>query len=201
MTSVKKTFIRSSDLKRHTLNRSAKFSCNLCETMFCSKKLFLAHKEKVHGGEPGKVTIDIGHEAKLFGCDLCGKSFGKEKTLFEHRSTHSDDKEFECCDCGTRFSVSTNLRRHKKEAVFADGSPKNCCSLCEQVFCTGKLLSRHIITMHKKFSCPVCDQSFTRKDNLERHVFHRKAVTCLKCVKVFCNQKSYEEHVNLLHVE
>ena len=32
------TFIRSSDLKRHTINRSTKFSCNLCENMFCSKK-------------------------------------------------------------------------------------------------------------------------------------------------------------------
>ena len=202
------TFIRRSDLKRHTLNRSAKFSCNLCENMFCSNKLFLAHKEKVHGGvshvgEPmkGKVTIDIGHEVKLFCCDLCGKSFGKEKTLFVHRSTHTDEKGFECCDCGTKFSVSSNLRRHKKEAVFSDGSPKNCCSLCEQVFCTGKLLSSHIISMHKKFTCPVCDQSFTKKHNLERHVFNRKAVTCLKCDKVFCNQKSYDEHINLLHVE
>ena len=200
------TFIRSSDLKRHRINRSTKFSCNLCENMFCSKKTFLAHKEKVHGGvshvgEPGKVTIDIGHEAKLFCCDLCGKSFGKEKTLFLHRSTHTDEKGYECCDCGTKFSAATNLRRHKKEAVFADGSPKNCCSLCEQVFCTGKLLSSHIISMHEKFTCPVCDQSFTKKHNLERHVFNRKVAACLKCDKVFCNQKSYDDHTNLLHSE
>ena len=74
------------------------------------------------------------------------------------------------------------------------------CFICEKVCCTGKLLSGHINEFHK-FSCPICNQSFTLKHNLERHVGNRFAVTCKDCGKVFCNYKAYSEHEDIHHVK
>ena len=191
------TYIRTSDLKKHVMNR-AEYFCNVCQRKFCSSKILLAHKEE-HGEvteeDSGKVAIDLGKDAEIFGCEVCGKSFGKDKTLLQHKSTHSDEKNFECHDCGTKFSMLKNLRRHIKEAA----SSLSVCNFCDNVFCTAKLLRGHVISSHKKFSCPICKEPFTHERNLNRHVGKRITMLCPHCNKVFCNQKRLKEHVNLRH--
>ena len=90
---------------------------------------------------------------------------------------------------------------HYLKWLFEVGSPQHVCYICEKTFCTGKLLSGHMNAFHKKFSCPICNQSFTLKHNLERHVGNRFAVTCKDCGKVFCNYKAYSEHEDIHHVK
>jgi uncharacterized C2H2 Zn-finger protein len=201
------TFIRASDLKMHKRNRTVKFTCGVCDEKFCNTKILLVHMKEHDGvacvGESGGVTITIDKsvELELFGCEVCGKNFGKEKTLLQHKTTHTDKMEVKCTDCGTKFSLLKNLRRHVKEAFFEDGSPIYGCKMCDEYFCTGKLRGAHVNSSHKKFSCPICKEPFTNKQNLERHIGKRKAVFCAHCEKVFCNQKRYKEHMNLRHTE
>ena len=70
------------------MNR-AEYFCNVCQRKFCSSKILLAHKEE-HGEvteeDSGKVAIDLGKDAEIFGCEVCGKSFGKDKTLLQQKS-------------------------------------------------------------------------------------------------------------------
>ena len=192
------TFIRTSDLKRHVLKR-AEYSCNLCQSKFCSSKMLSAHKKGHEETEEDSenVVIDLGKAVKIFGCEVCGKSFGKEATLLQHKSTHTDEKNFACEHCGSKFSMRKNLNRHLKEAA----SSVIACDFCEEVFCNVKILKGHIDSSHKKYSCPICKEPFTHEKNLNRHVGKRISVCCPHCEKVFCNQKRFKEHVNLRHAD
>ena len=180
------------------MNRATKFSCSNCGNQFCKKKLLVVHM-KEHGGNVA-INLDKNVELELYGCEVCGKNFEKEKTLLQHKAMHND-KKFECIRCKTKFSLLKNLRRHEKESVSQSGNPAFACTMCDEYFCTGKLLGSHENSFHKRFTCPICAEPFIRKQHLERHVGNREAVFCAHCDKVFCNQKRFKEHMNIRHAD
>ena len=205
------TFIRTNDLRRHQQNRdnhdgSAKFMCTICDKKMCNRKLLKSHIRNEHANiERDSEIFKVVSERKpaetteTFECEFCDKRFAREDTLMQHKVTHNVAKKIKCEHCNCKFTLRNNYTRHMKEAHGEDGSPQHVCSLCEKHFCNGKLLSGHINACHKNFPCPICNQSFTFKQNLEYHVRKRVAVSCKDCGKVFCNNKAYSEHNNLLH--
>ena len=206
------TFIRTHDLRRHQQKRdnpdgSAKFICTICDKKMCNQKLLMVHIKTKHGDiKKSSNAFEVLNERKevegteTFECEFCGKRFAREDSVMQHKVTHNVVDKIQCENCETKFSLRKNYKRHQKEALFEDGSPQHVCYICEKTFCTGKLLSGHINEFHK-FSCPICNQSFTLKHNLERHVGNRFAVTCKDCGKVFCNYKAYSEHEDIHHVK
>ena len=82
-------------------------------------------------------------------CDTCKKSFQRRDTLLEHKKTHSDLRPYICETCNSAFKTSRLLRRHEKT---------------------------HLQKTNKQIKCPHCHITFTRKDNLTRHVqkFHKE---------------------------
>ena len=205
------TFIRTSDKRRHQQKRdnhdgSAKFSCTICDKKMCNLKLLKNHIKNEHGNiENYSDTLKVLSDRKqaetteTFECEFCDERFAREDTLLQHKATHNVVEKIECENCECKFTLRKNYKRHIKEALGEDGSPQHVCAICGKEFCNGKLLSGHMNACHKNYSCPLCNQSFTLKKNLERHVGKRVAVSCKDCWKVFCNNKAYSEHIDIFH--
>ncbi|KAI7888865.1 uncharacterized protein EV154DRAFT_394144, partial [Mucor mucedo] len=53
---------------------------------------------------------------KVYPCSQCTKQFNRPSALETHSYTHSLEKPFQCLspNCGRKFSVVSNLRRHFK---------------------------------------------------------------------------------------
>ena len=207
------TFSRHHHLKRHKLNGhspdgSARFQCRICEKVFCNRKLLMVHSKEEHptkvekSSKAVKVVNEVREEegTMTYECEFCGKRFEREDSVMKHKVTHNVVEKIECGRCQTKFSLMKSYKRHLKDTLWDhDGSPKHVCEFCDESFCNGKQLSGHINANHKNFRCPLCDQSFTWNFNLERHVGNRVAVTCKECGKIFCNKKSYSDHMDSLH--
>ena len=205
------TFIRKSDLRRHQQKRdnhdgSAKFSCTIYDKKICNMKLLKSHIKNEHANIENYSDTFKGlndrkqaETTETFECEFCDKRFAREDTLLQHKVTHNLVEKIECENCGCKFTLRKNYKRHIQEALGEYGTPQHVCPICEKDFCNGKLLSGHMIACHKEYSCPLCNETFTLKKNLERHVGKRVAVTCKDCGKVYCSNKSYSEHTDILH--
>ncbi|KDQ17596.1 hypothetical protein BOTBODRAFT_143961 [Botryobasidium botryosum FD-172 SS1] len=51
---------------------------------------------------------------KLFACSGCDSVFERQSSLKQHILTHTGERPHQCDLCGRRFSIPSNLRRHKK---------------------------------------------------------------------------------------
>ena len=206
------TFTRKHDLKMHEIKRhnpdgSVRFRCTICDKKLCTYKLLMVHCKMEHPAsiENSSKALKVldkareGQGTKPYECEFCGKLFEREDSVMQHKVTHKVVDKIECEKCRTTFSLMKSYKRHIKDAVWDDGSPQHVCEFCDEDFCNGKQLSGHINAQHKNFPCPLCEQTFTLKYNLERHVGNRLAVTCKDCGKIFCNKKSYTEHMDTLH--
>ena len=73
-------------------------------------------------------------------CELCGKSFGRQIRLSEHKTKHSCVKSYSCSDCNKAFVNISALKDH---------------------------LKNHVVD--KPFSCEVCNKSFSKQTYLSMH--------------------------------
>lgn len=72
-------------------------SCRICCLSFPDVKSYLAHHRQVHQ----KQTL----------CPFCGKLVAKDG-MEKHLISHSKTKNHLCMECGKRFTLSENLKKH-----------------------------------------------------------------------------------------
>lgn len=140
-------------------------------------------------------------------CGDCNETFPTFHALNQHKRfdcelnpvrKRSTPKTFFRCQCGTRFSTSANLRRHKtsgsckriQKKNYENPNPKGYyCVECKSEYSTLSNLRRHKLTqcpfgkevtvlptmVPRRVACPDCGVSFSRSGNLSRH---RKVVRC-----------------------
>jgi uncharacterized Zn-finger protein len=126
-----------------------KFKCDICPKSFVCQSSLDYHVKK-HQQLVEKPT-----------CELCGKQFASSGSLKRHTNiAHKTDDlptKIFSCDCGQKFSLLSNLKRHKREQHFD---------------IKVNIDFQEGISPLKNFECENCDQKFKRKDHLKRHLLN-----------------------------
>ena len=131
-------------------------------------------------------------------CQDCGKVFSDESGFKRHFRQYHKKNESDCHICERKFYTKLLLMNH----IGLRHSNVNC-DICDKDLMKSALNGHKQTHQENAFKCETCDNVYTRKNNLEKHmktcgpdiVRVRKEVirafTCDACGKVFTRKKTY----------
>jgi len=162
------------------------YSCPQCEKR-CSSLGAVYNHMNIHSGK--------------YKCAECGRCFGSNNHLAEHRRRHSGEKPFECSVCGKRFTKSNDLVKHGRTH---SGEKQYKCHVCDKAFCQGVNLENHmsVHTGDKRYKCYVCGKAFGQSGCLRSHIrIHtgEKPYKCSLCTKSFARSNNLLQHKRCMH--
>ncbi|XP_036136095.1 zinc finger protein with KRAB and SCAN domains 2 [Molossus molossus] len=138
----------------------------------------------------------IHQKENSYKCSICGKCFGRSRSLIRHQRIHTGEKPFKCLDCGKSFNDSSNFGAHQR---IHTGEKPYSCGECGKCFSQSSSLIIHqrTHTGEKPYQCGECGKSFTNSSHFSAH---RRVHTgenpykCMDCEKSFSNCTRFREH-------
>lgn len=170
------------------------FTCHICNETF-SRMFFLTnHTREQHSCLPQVA------------CITCGKYLATWETLLSHRRKHSSEEaNFECGYCSTKFVTQTGLSIHVKIKHGKNGDiDNNICRVCNREFKDSQVLKTHMrvhLTDEEKFPCQchICHKRLASKYSLKHHITtvheQAKTINCHLCSKTFSNRSNLRSHL------
>ncbi|XP_054161282.1 zinc finger protein 135-like [Oppia nitens] len=138
------------------------------------------------------------------GCSFVGTS---SVDLKIHQTVHSDDKPYECPDCGKCFSLKKLLNTHRL-TKHPDAYPDISFMVCQETGCTYRTKKLSEFNRHKRrhslpIVCPDCGKRFSSnyllRDHQIRHQSSVKQHNCRLCGKQFKTRLYFDRHYRLYH--
>ena len=192
--------------------------CLFCGKTFKLEKLLEAHIRKKHGKEchsghvfqcpkcpkkfKTKEQLDfhsVRHaEVKPYFCEVCGKSFLREKGLMNHMRMH-EGGGFMCAVCGKSFISQRVMMDH---STVHTGERPHVCDVCGKSFRLKANLHnhKHVHNPNKNIQCPHCPKSFRESRSFSRHLLMHtgeRPWRCNVCGKGFVQEITLKKHMNL----
>ncbi|XP_033120382.1 zinc finger protein 91-like [Anneissia japonica] len=171
-----------------------------CENHSCHTKNFMCEQCGKGYGRKGDLKRHIAsmHTAtKPFQCNSCDKKFATKWHLSQHEQVHSIGKCFQCQECGNKYTQKSHLDRHK----FSHSENSVKCENCSRMFANGSELLAHRCKKENqkptRFACELCHKTFSRKNDLKRHLFlhnGNKPFPCSYCTKSFVTRWLLKHH-------
>ncbi|XP_061748947.1 gastrula zinc finger protein XlCGF52.1-like [Nerophis ophidion] len=134
---------------------------------------------------------------KHFDCSQCGKSFRLKTDFIRHKRIHTGEKPFTCSVCKKSFSTKQHMTTHMRTHT---GEKHFTCSVCKKSFSIKSAMTRHMRTHtgEKPFPCSVCKKSFSRKQHMTTHMRRHtgeKPFPCSVCPKRFSINEQMKRHM------
>ncbi len=167
-------------------------TCTMCDKTFSDNDNLRIHVRNVHEKVSGPT------------CHVCGKSFYDKRNLRKHvQSVHEKVKKWSCPICAQTFYRKKTCDNHIG-AVHNKLTPHSC-KFCSKSFFRLESLKAHELshTNENPFQCPECQQHFSQKHHLDRHIdgVHKKLrpFPCDSCDKAFLTKRDLDRHVDAVH--
>lgn len=179
-----RSFETRKQLIRHSNKHNGRFKCNKCNKLYSSKSTLETHS-----------CVDTPKD-KIFHCDICGKSFAREKYLMKHIPMHTG--EFTCEICKKWFSSKECMFNHmricsKVLEIELHGFVQ--CRNCESQFTDVPSYRQHMMTHTHIHVCGKCKARFPTQTRLEMHVCGESAPRCTTCNKIFSSVSNLNKHM------
>ena len=135
------------------------YVCAECGFAFRSKQEIKGHVLRKHSNVKKSIP-----------CELCGKIFRHMSNLKSHLNIHKaqSERQHRCNECNLTFKSELTLKTHM---ILHDPSRPFKCSKCPLRYKNKDAWVSHESSHdNPQYSCELCDVSYTRKDNLKRHM-------------------------------
>ena len=194
-----KVFARQNVLERHVQSFHQEFKCDKCCEIVNSQSSYTKHIQNHHQDhlqcthadctdtftrkdalEKHLLTIHLESHIQSFECSFraCKKSFPRKVLLEMHE--YKVHQEFKCEECDIYFRGKNSQYKHvKKLHPQGQKNPKGHKKILEK--------------KSDQYGCANCSQSFSDKDDLEKHIDYLHKETCDIC-KIKVLKKNMNRH-------
>ena len=148
-----------------------------------------------------KDHLAVHSNERPFNCIECGKSFKLSQTLKMHILTHTSiERTHECLNCKKKFTTAQNLKQHS--TIHSDTRKQNKCLHCD--YSTRDSLKKHMVTHtgEKPYKCNLCPHATTQAGHLKAHMMQHtgeRPFSCPHCEKSFIDSYRLKNHIARNH--
>ena len=127
-----------------------------------------------------KVHSKVHQEKKVHTCNVCNETFTNTTDFKYHKQGHLGHKQYQCAECGKKCPNKSYWEEHMNKHT---GARPFVCSECGKAFKQKSTLVGHYKKLHTKLptlnprfdkpkdmACPYCDEMFTSRIPLGKHV-------------------------------
>ncbi|XP_033746013.1 uncharacterized protein LOC117331418 [Pecten maximus] len=199
-----KTFKTKSTLKNHIDNEHVIKQCTVCGEEFPKGKMknhMITHLEKQRCNVCGKDYSGIvgrtrhlqcrnwlvKKKEKKFSCEICGKLYMSQKSLYFHKKYHNNEKP----------------RKPRVRKILQQAKFMKKCQFCDKIVTSENVLEKHMDSFHVAYPCGICAQYVTGRLMLD---FHKLAhehenkscdFCCDLCGEIYKTVDSFRTHLEI----